>query len=254
MRYLKIGRNPSFGAKCEDAAWVDRSGKCVKLLCMATKKVARAQSPRRANSSAGEAQGGNVSTGDRPTANLTPLQERFVYEYIKDLHGSAAYQRASPGISEPAARANASRLLATAHIAAAVNAARVKIVEKLELSSERVLREVARLSFFDARKLFDEHGNPKPLHELDDDTAAAIAGLEVQQIGLGGAGKKLPALVKKYKLSDKRAALDMAMRHLGEYEKHNKQITDPVRALLDGMRGSSVPVVAKPESEEEDAP
>ena len=39
---------------------------------------------------------------------------------------------------------------------------------------DRVLTEYAKLAFLDIRKAFDEDGNLKPIHELDDDTAAAI--------------------------------------------------------------------------------
>jgi phage terminase small subunit len=193
---------------------------------------------------------GNVASQPGPTAHLTPLQERFVFEYLKDFNGTQAYLRASPGTTESAAAVAASRLLRNAQIAAAVAGQRARLVEKMELTSERALREVARVAFFDPRKLLDENGNPLPLNRLDDDTAAVIAGLEVQQILLGQGQNAIPAVIKKYKLSDKMGALDMAMRHVGEYEKHNKQGADPLRTLLDGMQRSTLPIVATPPADE----
>jgi phage terminase small subunit len=116
---------------------------------------------------------------------VTPLQERFVFEYLKDQNGTRAYLRAKPGVKETTARTEASKLLAKPNVAVAVQAQRARLVEKMELTSERVLREVARLAFFDPRKLLDSKGNPLPIE--DDDTAAAVAGVEVLKINLGTA-------------------------------------------------------------------
>lgn len=88
--------------------------------------------------------------------------------------------------------------------------------EKAEVAAvvtrERLLREVARLAFADPRRLLREDGTMLQLHELDDDTAAAIASVEVDEYG------KL-----KYKLWDKGAAQEKLAKHLGVYEKDNRQ-------------------------------
>jgi hypothetical protein len=41
------------------------------------------------------------------------------------------------------------------------------------------------------------------------------------------------------------------MRHLGEYESHNKRLSDPLKALLDGMKGSTLPIMASPPTEDD---
>lgn len=110
---------------------------------------------------------------------------------------------------------------------------RANICQKLEISTERILQERARLSFFDVRKLFDKDGQPIPIHELDDDSAAAIAGLEVvEQFEGSGDDRKFVGYLKKYKLSDKGASLTALEKHLGMYEMDNKQKTDPLARLL----------------------
>lgn len=53
------------------------------------------------------------------------------------------------------------------------------------LSTERVLRELARAILADPRKLYDDKGRLKPIHSLDEDTAAAIASLDVDEIVTG---------------------------------------------------------------------
>ena len=88
--------------------------------------------------------------------------------------------------------------------------------EKAEVAAvvtrERLLREIGRLAFVDPRRLLREDGTMLPLHELDDDTAAAIASVEVDEYG------KL-----KYKLWDKGAAQEKLAKVLGVYEKDNEQ-------------------------------
>jgi phage terminase small subunit len=77
-----------------------------------------------------------------------------------------------------------------------------------------VLQERARLAFFDVRKLLDATGKPKAIQDLDDDTAAAIQGLDVANIGSGEVGV---GEVLKIKLADKNASLTALEKHLGLY-------------------------------------
>jgi phage terminase small subunit len=86
--------------------------------------------------------------------------------------------------------------------------------EKCAITQERVLREIARLAFFDVRKLFDAEGRPKPVHELDDDTAAAISQLDIDELGR-----------VKYRLADKGVNLERLAKHLGLFERDNAQRT-----------------------------
>jgi phage terminase small subunit len=51
--------------------------------------------------------------------------------------------------------------------------------QRLDLSADRVLQEIAKIAFFDPRKLFNQDGSLKNINELDADTAAAIAGFEI---------------------------------------------------------------------------
>jgi hypothetical protein len=61
----------------------------------------------------------------------------------------------------------------------------------------------------------------KPMAEWDDDTAATVAGVEVEEIGERGT-------IKKLRHWDKSAALDKAMRYLGLYKTDNEQQPPPV--------------------------
>lgn len=147
------------------------------------------------------------------THELTPKQRRFVQEYLIDLNAKQAAIRA--GYSERTAEQQGSRLLSYAKVAAAVAEGKKTVAEKLGITAERVLRELGRLAFLDIRNAFDEDGNLKPIHELDDDTAAAIAGIEVESLFDGkGNDREIIGRLHKLKLSDKKAALDTLAKHL----------------------------------------
>ena len=145
---------------------------------------------------------------------LEPRQERFVQEYLIDLNGTQAYMRAEPGTTEKSARTLASRMLAKVNVQKRIAAERSKTAAKLELTRERALAEYAKLAFFDMRQAYHESGALKLPHELDEDTAAAIAGYET--VEMDGGGKDAPPLqVRKVKWADKRAALDSIMKAQG---------------------------------------
>lgn len=94
----------------------------------------------------------------------------------------------------------------------------------MELTRERVQREIARIAYFDPRKMFRADGTPLEVTELDDDTAAAIVGLDILEEWEGvGENRVLRGYVKKYKIANKNVALDQASKILGLYEKDNQQ-------------------------------
>jgi phage terminase small subunit len=94
------------------------------------------------------------------------------------------------------------------------------MAEKHGLTIDRILGELRRLALGDVRKLFNADGSMKALHEMDDDTAAMIAAIDVQEIDVEGASI---GRVKKIKLWDKNSALGNAMKHLGLFERDNEQ-------------------------------
>lgn len=71
---------------------------------------------------------------------LNPRQTRFVAEYLKDLNATQAAIRA--GYSERTAYSIGHENLNKPEIAAAIGAAQAKVAGKLELSAEKVLREL----------------------------------------------------------------------------------------------------------------
>ncbi|MCO1343423.1 terminase small subunit [Burkholderia multivorans] len=145
---------------------------------------------------------------------LSAKHQRFVDEYLIDLNATKAAERA--GYSKRTAGQIGFELLKKPEIAEAISEAMKAREQRTGITQDRVLRELARIAFFDPRKLFDSDGRPLPISELDDDTAAAIAGLDVfEEYEGSGEDRALSGYTKKYKILDKNTALTNAMKHLG---------------------------------------
>ncbi len=145
---------------------------------------------------------------------MSPKAQRFVTEYIIDLNATQAAIRAE--FSVKTAYSQGQRLLKNVEVAAAITAAQKKRSERTEITADRVLKELARIAFFDIRRLYNENGGMKGPHELDDDAAAVLAGVDVtEEFGGSGEDRKQTGTTKKAKVFDKGTALTLAMRHLG---------------------------------------
>ncbi len=146
---------------------------------------------------------------------MTPKQERFVQEYLIDLNATQAATRA--GYSARTANEQGARLLANVSVRLRLQAAMKERAERTHITQDRVLQELARLAFSDLRKAFKDDGSLKLPKEWDDDTAAAMAGVDTTTTSVGGGDEEAPLSLttKKVKVFDKSAALTLAMRHLG---------------------------------------
>lgn len=166
---------------------------------------------------------------------LTPRQQRFVDEYLIDLNATQAAIRA--GYSKNGAEVTASKLLRVAKVADAVAKAQAKRADRTGITQDRVLQELARIAFFDIRRLYHGDGTLKRPNELDDEAAAVLSAVEVTETMSGEESAVLTT--KKAKVFDKGTALTLAMRHLG-------MLTDKIQHS--GPGGGPIPVAtATPE-------
>lgn len=182
---------------------------------------------------------------DRATKDgLNPVERLFVHEYIKDHSATNAAKRAGIDpvtgglvLRRPAVQAEVTRL--DAEVLAEAR-------ERAGLSIELLLTEVKRGAAFDVRKLFNADGSPKAVHELDDDTASSVAGIEVIEKYVGsGEDRTFVGNVIRYKLADRARWVDMGLKVMGGYKLDNDQTNpiNPLVALLSQMRRSALPVV-----------
>lgn len=148
---------------------------------------------------------------------LTPKQARFVAEYLVDLNATQAAIRA--GYSMKTADSIGLQLLRKTQVASAIQRGQEERAQRVEVTQDMVVRELARVAFSDARRLFREDGSLKAPHELDDDTAAALASIEILE-EYAGSGKErcLVGYTKKVRRWDKTKALELLGRHLSMWK------------------------------------
>ena len=137
-------------------------------------------------------------------AKLTEKQKRFVDEYLIDLNATAAAKRA--GYKDP----NIGRQLITKNnVSAEIAKRRGRLQNKLEITQEKILKELANIGFARATDYAEIAGplvNIKPTDSLTDPQQAAIASIEQGNFGI------------KLKLYDKVKALELLGKHLGMFE------------------------------------
>lgn len=216
---------------------------------MATRKVAPAKKAPRAPASrpkaaqrtkpAAATNPAQVESDSTLPVGLNPRQRAFVVEYLKDKNATQAYVRAY-GVSAKVAESAGPRLYGhvrvTAEIVRLEKQQLAQIQKETGITLERTLREIARVAFFDPRKLFDKDGNPLSLPDLDDDTVAAIAGLDVLEEWQGtGENRTFVGLIKKYKIATKLDGLEKLMKHLGGYKEDHDQAGDAAAKALAGL-------------------
>lgn len=154
---------------------------------------------------------------------LTAQQEAFAAGVAQGLSQAEAYRRAYPASTkwrDNTVWSRASELAADSKVRGRVQELLQKAAAANEVTVDRVVKELARLAFFDIRQLVNPDGTPRPLHDLDDDTAAAVSGLEVARVGNAMIGE---GEILKFKIADKKGALELLGKHLGAFEQDNKQ-------------------------------
>jgi len=136
---------------------------------------------------------------------------------------------------------NASRLRSNELVDARIREIMQGGAERNDITVDRVLEELRRIALADPRKLLDpETGELKPLHELDDDTAATLAGIDVTEtvVESAAASKTEVRRILRVKQWDKLAALEKCCRYLGiakeQVERNTKvEIVTPTDWLAD---------------------
>lgn len=151
---------------------------------------------------------------------LTLQQQAFVDAYTSDpaFNGTNAARAAGYKGDTKALGVTAVRLLGYPRIKAAIQEMVAKSAAKAELTIEKLDRRIAQLAFVDMRKFYDEAGNLKPIHELDEDTAAALAAIEVvSRLSGRGRRKRKVSDTTKIRVHDVNQALLLAGRRLGAF-------------------------------------
>lgn len=161
---------------------------------------------------------------------LTPRRQRFVDEYLIDLNGSAAAQRA--GYRRH--RGSTHRLMRAPAVRAAIAEGLAKQAARAHVTADAVITELARIGFsniLDYMRVGQDGDLCVDLTGLDRARAAAIAEVTVEDFRDGRTKDARECRRVKFKLLDKRAALVDLGKHLGMFKErveHTGPDGDPI--------------------------
>jgi len=175
---------------------------------------------------------------------LTQKQETFCLAYIETGNASEAYRKAynAGRMKAETIHARASELMADGRVTVRIGELRQAVASKVVATEARVIEELARIGLFDPGELFAEDGSLLPIKNMLPEVRAAIASIEIEEIDADG---RVIGRVKKVKLWDKNSAADKLLRHLGAYEKDNRQRMgvladlprETLRLIVERLRG-----------------
>ena len=155
---------------------------------------------------------------------MTPKQQRFVEEYLKDLNGTQAAIRA--GYSKRTANEQAARLLAKDSVQAAVTEALEARSERTKIDADWVLTRLASEATADLGDLYAEDGGLKPIADWPLIwRQGLVSGLDVDETFEDGQKR---GQVTKVKLSDRIKRLELIGKHVDvQAFADRKELTGP---------------------------
>lgn len=165
---------------------------------------------------------------------MNPKQKLFCAEYLKDLNATEAAKRA--GYTENRSKEMGYQLLHKPALSAYVQAEMAKREKRISLSADKVLNELARIAFLDPRKFYDKEGNLKKIQDLDDDTAAVLAGVEVDT---KTSKDETLTTTKKIRYSDKVRALELLAKY---YKLLTERIETTIKVQTTSFDFSKLPM------------
>lgn len=178
-----------------------------------------------------------TSRGIRHPDGLTDKQRKFVAEYMLTLNATDAARKA--GYKQP--NVTSAKLMANPLIAKQIDEAQRQGLEKLELSRDALLRELANCALRDVADLCDERGAiiTDDLRKLPERVRRCIDGIK-QRVTTDQNGNQ--TVTTELKLSPKIAAIELAMKHFGMLKpvEHNVKMQFDWDALYEDRSMESV--------------
>lgn len=178
------------------------------------------------------------------TRKLTPKQEMFCLEYLKDLNATQAYIRAGYKVNGATARVNASKLLANPNISARIEQMKNKRAAKIELDSDWVLKNLIAVAERAMQAVPVEVWDPQakemvPTGEFTFDSNGANKALELigKHIGLFDPKHGRIAALSDAQIEKIRAETDF-IKERTKLIKGSKKDTGLLDALINAVEGS----------------
>jgi phage terminase small subunit len=150
---------------------------------------------------------------EKPYQLLTPRQEQFCHEYLKDRNGTQAAIRA--GYSPKTAQEQASRLLSKVMIRAKINQLIREQLDRIKIKADFIVRELLNTATINLRDAYDQKGNLLPIEDMPEPLQKAIAEIKTEELFDGrGEEREHIGTAKTIKIADRLRALELLGKHL----------------------------------------
>lgn len=162
---------------------------------------------------------------------LSPRQKAFCHQYVIDFNGSAAAIRA--GYSEKTAREQAHDLLTRPHIKEFVKILQDELAKKAGVTAEEIVMELKKCGFSNIQDFIEDGNIIVDLKQIPRDKAAAVESIKILETITIVDKKPQKRISTTFKLADKISALEKLGRHVGIFEKDNRQKEQRINLIND---------------------
>ena len=181
----------------------------------------------------------------KPYEKWTDKEKLFAHEYLVDQNMTAAAIRA--GYSEKSARDQGHKLYHKPHINQWITERLEQKCEKLEITSDRILQEVALIGFQNIAGAFKADNTLKSIADMPESLQRVIAGVDIDELFEGrGEDREHVGFTKKLRTWDKLKALELLGKNMKLWT-DKVEINDRPMVHVKNMTGRKTP--AKQDSE-----
>lgn len=183
-----------------------------------------------------------------------PQHELFCREYVIDFKSGRAARAA--GYSPDNCDQQGYMLKLRPEIRARIKELTRKKLTRADCTADRVMQELARVAFASVKDMFDEEGNLIPVHELPDDVACTISGIDVEyKVERGrdedGNQTQVVSRVAKIRRASKNDALKVLAQHLKLIGPTPEEVGDAAMAFAKALEAANRRAPALPAPTEE---
>lgn len=146
--------------------------------------------------------------------SLSKKQNVFIAEYLTDFNATRSYIAA--GYSKNGAEVSACKLLRNPKVAAEIERRTEKRIQRLEITADGVLQELAKLGFSNMQDYVQVQDGEAfiDLSKVSREQFAAVQEITVEEYTEGRGEEKRDIKRTKFKLGDKRGSLELLGKHL----------------------------------------
>jgi len=153
---------------------------------------------------------------------LTEKQERFCQAYIELDNKSRAYRVAydADAMNENSVAVAAQEAFKNPNVSLRIEQLQKEIRERNKIKIDDVISILTDMIKFDISELYDENDNLKSIHDIPKQHRQMITSVKSDHLY---GGKEIIGETKEVRTLNKLDVIEKFMKHLGGYEKDNKQ-------------------------------